>query len=279
MRTFITGSKGQLGGAFARFFEENGWDYAAADVDTLDITDGDAVMAAIMQYRPGLILNCAAYNQVDKAEAETDKAFAVNAEGPRYLAMAARKLESTLVHFGTDYVFDGAKAEPYTEADAPNPLNAYGRSKLKGEQYALDVPGALVFRLSWVYGRGEQNFIHKLKGWAAKPGPLRISADEVSVPTYTGDIVDTVMAALGRGLSGRWHLTNTGRCSRYDWARLALKELGIAKEVQPAKMADFSLPARRPGFSAMSNKAICGELAIEIPSWEESTAKFIRENK
>lgn len=236
-------------------------------------------MSAIMNYRPGLILNCAAYNQVDKAESEPAKAFAVNAEGPRYIAMAARKLESTLVHFSTDYVFDGAKTSPYTEADPANPLSVYGQSKLKGEGYVLDVPCALVFRLSWVYGRGDQNFMHKLKGWADKPGPLRISSDEISVPTYTGDIVDAVMAALGRGLFGRWHLANSGQCSRYDWAKLALKEMGIAKEMLPAKMADFNLPARRPGFSAMANKALVNELAIEIPPWEDSAAKFIRENK
>jgi dTDP-4-dehydrorhamnose reductase len=279
MRVLITGSKGQLGAAFVRRFKENGWDYAEADVDVLDITDGDAVMNAVMPYRPGLILNCAAYNLVDKAEADPAKAYAVNAEGVRNLALTARKLESTLVHFGTDYVFDGAKGAPYTEADKPNPLNNYGLSKLKGEKYALEVPGALVLRLSWVFGRGEQNFIHKLKGWAANPGPLRISTDEISVPTYTEDVVNAVMAALGRGLFGVWHLTNGGQCSRYDWAKHALKELGINKEVLPARMADFTLPARRPGYSAMSNEAISKELSLKIPSWQDSVSAFIKEQK
>lgn len=279
MRALIIGSKGQLGAAFERLFSENGWDYAAADVDTLDITDINAVMGAVMPYKPGLIVNCSAYNLVDKAEAEPEKAFAVNAEGVRNLALATRRLESTFVHFGSDYVFDGAKKAPYTETDAPNPLNKYGESKLKGEDYALAVPGALVFRLSWVYGRGTQNFMHKLRGWAAGPGPLRISDDEVSVPTYTGDIVAAVMEALKVGLSGRWHLTNSGTASRYDWAEAALKALGIQKEMRRAKMADFALPARRPGYSAMSNAKLCGELAIKIPHWRDSVEKFIRENK
>jgi len=279
MRVFITGSKGQLGAAFVRHFEANGWDYAAADVDTLDITDGNAVMAALMPYRPGLILNCAAYNLVDKAETEAAKAFAVNAEGPRNLAMAARKLESTLVHFGTDYVFDGAKGAPYTEKDKPNPINNYGLSKLKGEGYVLEAPGSLVLRLSWVYGQGEQNFMHKLKGWAARPGALRISIDEVSVPTYVGDIVTAAMEALKGGLMGTWHLTNSGSCSRCDWAKLALKELGIDKEVLPARMAEFSLPARRPGYSVMSNAALSTELAMKIPAWEDSVINFLRGNK
>lgn len=279
MRALITGSKGQLGAAFERLFSESGWDYAAADVDTLDITDINAVMDAVMPYKPGLILNCSAYNLVDKAETEPEKAFAVNAEGVRNLALAARRLESTFVHFGSDYVFDGAKKAPYVEGDAVNPLNKYGESKLKGEEYALAVPGALVFRLSWVYGSGQQNFMHKLQGWAKNPGPLRISDDEVSVPTYTGDIVNAVMEALKAGLFGRWHLTNSGTASRYDWAEAALKAFGMQKEMQRARMADFNLPARRPGYSAMSNAKLCGELAMQIPHWRDSVEKFIRENK
>jgi len=279
MRVFITGSKGQLGTAFIKHFQANGWEYAAADVDTLDISSVNAVMDAVMPYRPGMIINCAAYNLVDKAEAEPAAAYAVNAEGVRNLAIAARRLECTLVHFGTDYVFDGAKRAPYTEKDAVNPLNKYGSSKLKGEEYALDVPGALVLRLSWVYGAGHQNFMHKLLGWAKNPGPLRVADDETSVPTYTEDIVATTMEALKAGLFGRWNLTNTGSCSRYEWAKAALKAFGVEKEIVPAKMAHFNLPAPRPGYSAMSNAALSAELAIKIPHWQESVEKFIRENK
>jgi len=276
MRVLITGSKGQLGTAFVRRFEANGWDYAAADVDTLDISDVNAVMNAVIPYRPGLIINCAAYNLVDKAEAEPETAYAVNAEGVRFLALAARRLESKLLHFGTDYVFDGAKGAPYAETDAVNPLNKYGASKLKGEDYALETPDALVLRLSWVYGAGQQNFIHKLLGWSAKPGPLRISDDEISVPTCTEDIVEATMEALKAGLTGRWHLTASGSCSRYEWAAAALRAHGVEKEIQPAKMAEFNLPARRPAYSALSNAALCRELAIKIPHWQESVEKYIK---
>ncbi|OGR43282.1 MAG: dTDP-4-dehydrorhamnose reductase [Elusimicrobia bacterium GWA2_61_42] len=279
MRVFITGSKGQLGAAFVRRFQANGWDYAAADLDTLDISDGNAVMAAIMPYRPALILNCAAYNLVDKAETDSAAAFAVNAEGPRLLALAARKLEATLVHYGTSYIFDGEKSSPYTETDKPSPLSNYGHSKLKGEEYALQAPGSLVLRLSWVFGQGAQNFIHKVKGWAANAGPLRVAADEVAGPTSTEDIVNVTLEALKRGLTGTWNLTNTGSCSRYDWAKLILKEYGLDKEVQPAKMSDFNLAARRPRFSAMSNEALCRELGITIPAWEEAVRAFIKETK
>lgn len=279
MRVLIVGAGGQLGGEFERRFKGNGWDYAAVDADTLDITDGNTVVEAVMPYKPGLILNCAAYNQVDKAETEPEKAYAVNAEGVRNLAHVARRLESTLVHFSTDYVFDGTKRAPYAEADPVNPLNHYGASKLKGEEYALGVPGALVLRLSWVYGRGGQNFMRKLLGWAAGPGSLRVADDEVSVPTCTGDVVDAVLEALKAGLSGRWHLTAGGSCSRYEWAGVALRAYGLQKELLPAKMADFGLPARRPGYSAMSNAAISAELGLELPHWRDSVERFIRENK
>lgn len=278
MRALIIGSKGQLGTAFAEYFQRNGWDYEGVDMDRLDITDLDAVLNALIPYRPGLIVNCAAYNLVDKAETDQDKAYAVNAFGPRNIAMALKQLDSFFVHYSTDYVFDGAKRAPYDEKDAPNPLNVYGQSKLKGEQFARETPASLVLRLSWVYGKGNQNFMHKLKGWAANPGPLKISDDEISVPTYTGDIVEATMAALKQGLTGTWHLTNSGQASRYDWAKLALKEMGIDKEVLPAKMADFALPAKRPGYSAMSNAAISRELSINIPDWQHSVRAFLKEN-
>jgi len=280
MRVLITGSKGQLGAAFVKHFETNGWDYSAADVDTLDISDGNAVSAAVMNYRPSLIINCSAYNHVDKSEADPSIAYAVNAEGARNLALLARKLEASMIHFGTDYVFDGQKREPYVEADAPKPLNSYGLSKLKGEQYVLDlVPVSLVFRLSWLYGRGHQNFMRKALEWAKNPGPLRIADDEVSVPTCADDVVAAVLEAMKAGLFGRWHLAAGGACSRYEWAQAALKAYGIDKEIVPGKMADFSLPARRPGYSAMSNAALSAELGIKIPHWRESLEKFIGENK
>jgi len=277
MRVFITGSKGQLGSAFVNYFEAKGYEYLAVDLDKLDIADPDAAADAVMSYHPGLVINCAAYNQVDLAEADDRTAVAVNAVGARNLAQAVRRLEASMVHYGTDYVFDGKKGAPYTEADATNPLNNYGRSKLLGEKYVLEnVPTALVLRLSWIYGQGTQNFMHKLKGWARQPGPLRVAADEISVPTYTGDVVNATMAALERGLSGTWHLTNTGHCSRLDWAKLALKEFGIEKEIEPARMADFNLPARRPGFSAMSNEAFTKELGITLPGWQEAVQKYIK---
>ena len=279
MRAFIFGSKGQLGKAFAARFEKEGWEYLGADCDELDVTNPMHVAEVLSIYRPGLIINCSAYNQVDLAETNQKLAMDVNAYALRSIAMEARKFETTLVHFSTDYVFDGEKKTPYTEQDEPNPLNVYGKSKLAGEKYALEPMGASVFRLSWVYGDGKQNFVYKLRQWSEKPGPLRIANDEISVPTYTEDVVDAVMSAMQRGLFGLWHLPGTGACSRLEWAKEILRLSGIEKEIIPAKMAYFPAAAMRPGYSAMSNDAICRELGIKIPHWKDSLAKFFAKNK
>jgi dTDP-4-dehydrorhamnose reductase len=275
MRAFIFGSKGQLGRAFAKRFEKEGWEYLGADSDELDVTNPMHVAEVLSIYRPGLIINCSAYNQVDLAENDRKTAMDVNAYALRSIAMEAKKFETTLVHFSTDYVFDGSKKAPYTEQDKTNPLNVYGESKLAGEKYALEPMGASVFRLSWLYGDGKQNFIYKVRQWAEKEGPLKIADDEISVPTYTEDVVDAVMAAMQRGLSGLWHLPNSGFCSRYEWAKEILRLAGIKKEIIPAKMADFNTAAKRPGYSAMSNAALCRELGIKIPDWRDSLARFL----
>ena len=277
MKIFITGSNGQLAEAFLRRFKERGDECAASDLDTLDIGERDAVLRAVRGWKPALIVNCAAYNLVDKAEQDHAKAFRANAYGPENLALAALETGAFLLHFGSDYVFDGSKTSgPYVEGDAAAPLNKYGASKLAGEEL-IRKTGArhLILRLSWVFGNGNQNFIAKLLDWAKKPGALTIVEDEVSVPTYTEDAVTGSLAALKSGLEGLWHLPNTGLASRYEWAGLVLKTLKMEKQLLPGRLADFKLPARRPGFSAMTNAAISRELGIAVPHWSESVKKFL----
>lgn len=280
MKILITGSKGQLAGAFIRRFEEQGHECLVHDLDTQDIGDRDAVMRDIRARKPGLIVNCAAYNLVDSAEQYPEIVFRTNARGPENLALAAAQTGAFLFHFGSDYIFDGAKSPvAYDERDKPNPLNKYGASKLEGERL-IRAAGArhLILRPSWIFGNGARNFIVKLLEWAGKPGALTVVEDEVSVPTYAEDIVTGAMAALKTGLEGTWHFTNTGSCSRYEWASLVFKTLNIKKELLPGRMADFKLPARRPGFSAMTNAAVSRELGITIPHWSESVKKFLKEH-
>lgn len=280
MKYLIAGKDGQLAQAFIRSLGDKPSDFLALGRSELDITDSAQITAVCDAYRPDVIINCAAYNLVDKAEEEPSPSFAVNAQGPGLLARAAGKHDAVIVHFGTDYVFDGAKREsgPYTEADMPNPLNRYGESKLAGERAVLGAAGrALVFRVSWVFGDGRQNFIVKLMEWAKSSEVLRIADDEISVPTYTYTIADVVLQALERGLQGLYHLTGSGYCSRYEWALLVLRQLGINKRVEPVPMSTFGLPAKRPAFSAMSNGALSEALGIRIPGWDEDVGLFLKE--
>ncbi len=178
MKYLITGRNGQLARAFIKRFEARSTDFSAPDESRLDITNSANVMEAVAAYKPDVIINCAAYNLVDKAEQEREKVFAVNAAGPKNLARAAGKHKAVLVHFGSDYVFDGTKESGlYTENDPTNPLNEYGKSKLSGEDLSGETEGNfLVFRLSWVYGEGKQNFIYKLTGMGEEQ---RISEDRL----------------------------------------------------------------------------------------------------
>jgi dTDP-4-dehydrorhamnose reductase len=279
MKYLITGRNGQLARSFSRRFEDRSIDFIAPDESQLDITNRDNVDAVISAYKPDIIINCAAYNLVDKAEEAPNAAYAVNATGPANLAQAAARQRAVLVHFGSDYVFDGSKENGlYTEDDTPNPLNEYGKSKLAGEQNVLDgLDRCLILRLSWVFGPGRQNFIHKLTQWSAGAEFLKIACDEFSVPTYTGTVVDCTLRALELGLTGKYHLTNTGFCSRYEWARLIFSSLGINKFIRPVSMDMFSLPAKRPKFSAMSNDRIARSLNLAIPTWDEGVRSFLQE--
>lgn len=279
MKHLISGKNGQLARAFIRRLSERSADYLAPEESEFDITDPERVREVCDSYRPDVIINCAAYNLVDRAEEEPHAAFNVNESGPKLLARASSRHGARLVHFGSDYVFDGAKQNGlYDEGDAPNPLNQYGKSKLCGEDAVQkETDDFLIVRLSWVFGEGRQNFIQKLLGWSQKNEYLKIACDEFSVPAYTYTVADTTLKAIEKRLTGLYHLTNTGYCSRYGWASLVFQRLGIKKFIRPVTMESFNLPARRPGFSAMSNKKISEELGIEIPRWEEAVESYLEE--
>jgi len=279
MKYLISGRDGQLARAFIKTFERKSIDFIAPDESKFDITKEAIVAEAVAGYKPDVIINCAAYNLVDRAEQDHERAFVVNALGPKYLAMAASRQKAVLVHFGSDYVFDGRKETGlYTEEDQVSPLNQYGKSKLSGEEEVRERSSEfLIFRLSWVYGEGKQNFIYKLTDLAKTQEYLKVASDEFSVPTCANVVVDMTLRSLEAGVRGLWHLTNSGFCSRYEWATVIAKSLGLKKFIRPVSMDQFHLPARRPKFSAMANLRLSGELNVSIPSWEASVESFLRE--
>jgi len=280
MKILITGASGQLAKTFIRRFQRDGTVFLAPPEAQLDITDAVAVGEAVAAFRPDVIINGAAFNNVDAAERDPDVAFRVNRDAVGILAAAARQHGARLVHFGSDYVFDGTADTPYDETDATAPLNVYGQSKLEGEAPALAAgPGSLLFRVSWVFGGGTQNFFWKLREWSRGRKSIRVVWDQLSVPTYTEDIVTVTLKALEQGLQGRWHLTGSGYASRFETARVFLRGIGSDCTVIPAGSDAFPSPARRPFFSVMSNRRLTERLQVRIPEWEDAVGRFAHQLK
>jgi dTDP-4-dehydrorhamnose reductase len=273
-KVLITGASGQLGKEFVKVLSSKGIDFVALERKDLDVTNFEKVYKTLKEINPSVVINCSAYNQVDLAETEILKAFSTNAIGPYNLAITCREINAKLIHYSTDYVFDGIKKGLYTEEDSPNPLNQYARSKLLGEELVKQVlEDYLILRVSWVYGEGRQNFIYKLFQWTKEREVLQIAFNEVSVPTYTGFIVEKTLKALEKGLTGIYHLVPRGYASRYEWAKLTLKLFGIEKVLIPVEKEIFNLPAKRPDFSAMSCAKIEKALGEEFEEWDEIYSK------
>jgi dTDP-4-dehydrorhamnose reductase len=261
MKFLVTGAKGQLALQFQKALKNNDHTLVSFNKEGLDISRFQAVSDKISEHNPDVVINCASYNLVDKAEDDFDTAFSVNATGVKNLAVACKNKDILLVHYSTDYVFDGTKEDFYTEEDEPNPVSRYGESKLQGEQLLRqETDNFLLFRVSWVFGEGKSNFLHRLSEWARNNRTLKIVTDQVSVPTYTADIVNVTMFALNKGLRGMYHFTNSGYASRYEFARYYIEQS----------------PAKRPYFSAMSNRKLSQELNIDIPDWKLGVERYVK---
>jgi dTDP-4-dehydrorhamnose reductase len=274
MKYIITGSSGQLAKAFIEYFKKEYIDFFAPSEQDLDITDKNKILKIIQEYKPNVIINCAAYNNVELAQTDNSTAILINKIAVQYLSEISNAHNIKLVHFGTDYVFDGKKNDFYTEEDITNPLNEYGKSKLCGESEALKYKNNLVLRLSWVIGNGKQNFLYKLSNWLQKTSKLNISCDEISIPCFTFDIVKYTMLAINKNLIGLYNLTSSGKCSRYELAKEYIKLMNYQAELTPVPMASFNSKVERPLFTAMSNKKISAELQTNIPNWKDSLKVF-----
>lgn len=277
MKFLITGANGQLAAEFAGYLgKESAHDVVALGKDKLNVADFRLVSDAMAYHRPSVVLNCSAYNRVDGVEEDYDTAYGVNAAGVKNLAAACKKNKSLLVHYSTDYVFDGTKEDFYDEDDAPNPINRYGESKLAGERLlAAETDEFLLFRVSWVFGPGQQNFFWKLSEWAKAKKVLKIVSDQVSVPTGTEDIVRVSLHAVEEGLRGLYHLTNSGYASRYESARYYAEKRGLSNLIIPEPSTYFPTPAKRPLFTAMANTKLSSVLDEEIPDWRDAVDRFI----
>ncbi len=283
-RILVTGAQGQVGHALAQLLPAHG-DVIALDRTALDLADPDAIVAAVRAAAPDLIVNAGAYTTVDAAEKERAAAFAVNAQAPQVLAEEARRLGALLIHYSTDYVFDGTARIPYGE-DAPvAPLNVYGESKLAGE-VAIAGSGALALtlRTSWVYGLRGRNFLLTIRRLAAERPELRIVADQHGTPNWAVALAQATAALVTQGLpalkdrSGLYHFSGTGSTT---WFGLAQAIVGdVARPVVvPITTAEFPTPARRPAYGVLDTSRFKNTFGFALPAWEQSLADCLADGR
>jgi dTDP-4-dehydrorhamnose reductase len=280
VKILLTGMTGQVGSQLHALLANAG-QVVVADRKTLDLASRDSMVAAVRALKPDLIVNAAAHTAVDRAESEPEAAMAVNATAPGVLAEEAKRLGAALVHFSTDYVFDGTKAEAYVEEDAPNPLNAYGRSKLAGEQ-AVAQSGArhLILRTSWVYDATRRNFLTTMLNLARTRRELRVVHDQRGAPTWSVAIAVAVLNIVRREdwPAGTYHLTCDGETTWFGFTRAILERARIDPRpaLVPISTDEYPAPARRPKNSVLDNAKFRKAFGFALPHWESALEACLR---
>jgi dTDP-4-dehydrorhamnose reductase len=272
VKILLTGRNGQVGSELQKILQPA----VATDHAALDLADGDAIRRAVREAKPDVIVNAAAYTAVDKAESEPALALQINGVAPGILAEEAKRGGALLVHYSTDYIFDGAKRSPYVEDDAPNPLGSYGRSKLEGET-RIRAAGCrhLIVRTAWVYGEGG-NFVRAVLRQAEKGAPLRVVNDQVGAPTWAADIATVTAGLLSTQAEGSFHVSAAGAAS---WYEVALELLRLAQrraEVRPVSTAEYGAKAPRPRYSVLDNSKLRAARIAPIDEWRARLAVHLK---
>lgn len=283
MKILLVGKNGQVGSELQTSLASLG-NLTAWDRQDLDLSNADSIREKIRKLQPDVIVNAAAYTAVDKAETEPDLALQVNGVAPGIMAEEAKRLNAMLVHYSTDYVFDGTKSTPYTEMDAPNPVNEYGRSKLAGEQ-AISAAASrfLIFRTSWVYDAHGRNFLNTIKRLGSERHELTIVNDQLGAPTWSREIARATARIIAlylahpdqKQISGIYHLTAHGQTSWFGFAQAAAKyglfdHLDNPPALRAIPSAEFPTPAQRPMYSVLSNAKLLEQFGVQLPDWDVS---------
>ena len=284
-KIMITGASGQLGKALYRCLGNNnqyellltGLANEDEHILDLDITNQDAVDKFIDESKPDIIINCAAMTAVDLCESEQDSAFRINALGPKYLALAAERNGSKLIHVSTDYVFDGNAKRPYTEEDTPNPISIYGKSKLAGEEYVLKLcTKYFIVRAAWLYGEGK-NFVKTMLNLASSGKKIRVVNDQYGTPTSALEVAKTIIYLMETDAYGIYHTTCEGFTNWYEFALSIFKEAGLNVDVEPIPSSEYPTPAKRPAYSVLDNKALRERHAYIMPDWKQTFHEYMKE--
>ena len=277
MKVPVTGSGGMLARNLIPILSGRGYETLAPAESELDITDQNTISATVENIRPELIINCAAYTRVDDAEKEEPKALQINGDGVRNLCMTCRAMDIPLVHFSTDYVFDGTKTTPYTIDDLPNPVSAYGRTKLAGEEHILKLLDKFyLIRTSWLFGLHGPNFIETMMGLAKSKKSLDVVNDQRGCPTWSVHVSQAVADLIETGRYGTYHITNSGVTTWYDFAVEIFRQSGIDMKVTPVTSDRFPRPAKRPANSALDPAPLPEVLKRDMPSWQESLGEYLK---
>lgn len=277
MRPLITGSSGLLGSAVSRLFEERHPETVSAGREFLDLEDFWRLRAELERLDPTVVINCAACSDVDVCERDPDLAYRLNRDAALNLARACRAIGATLVHVSTDYVFDGRQSDPYGEESACNPLSVYGESKWEGEcEVRREHPDSLIVRTSFLFGPGRPTFLDRVIATAREGGPVRAVLDWVNAPTYTNDLAAAIESLVGRGCRGTVHVTNAGGCSKYEFAREALRLAGLdVSLVVPVRRTDLTLPAARPERTVLDLSRYVSLTGRAPRGWQDAVGAYL----
>jgi dTDP-4-dehydrorhamnose reductase len=279
VKILLTGRTGQVGWELAPRLAPLG-EVTALDRLAVDLANPGAIRARVREHRPDVIVNAAAYTAVDRAESEPGRAGAINALGPAVLAEEAKTFGALLIHYSTDYVFDGTKPVPYTEDDEPNPLNVYGRTKLEGER-AIRASGCrhLILRTSWVYASRGHNFLLTMLRLGAERPELRVVDDQRGAPTWARDIAAATVRLLAQPPEGLFHLTAAGETTWHGFACEIMRLAGLAPVVHRIRSAEYPTPAQRPANSLLANGRLQAAAEVVMPPWEESLKSCLAERQ
>ena len=284
-RILITGAMGQLGLALNQLLDLKD-EYRVLNTDVqasesnniieLDISDKRSVELIVRDFKPDIIINCAAMTAVDLCESKQDKAYQINALGPKYLAMAAEELDAKMIHISTDYVFNGQAKEAYVETDSPDPINVYGRTKLAGEKLVIDnCKKSLVIRTAWLYGQGK-NFASTMMRLAKEGKDIKVVDDQHGTPTSARELAKAIMFLMERESYGTYHASCEGETTWYEFALKIFEEVGIDVSVKPIPTSQYPTPALRPMNSVLDNKRLREEHGYYMKTWEDAFQEFAK---
>ena len=277
MKVLITGSTGMLGSDCKTVFSSR-YEVIAPTKEDMDIRKWDKVIEVINKNKPDVVINCAAYTDVDKCEEERELAYKINVEGARNLAQVCARFDCKIVHISSDYVFDGKKPipQPYFEDDEPNPLSFYGKTKADSEKAVIDnIEDYIIIRTGWLYGRRGSNFVKWVIKKAISGEKIPVLKDQYGSPTWTYKVALQILVLLEKKMTGIFHATSEGYCTRVEWAKFILDRLGLSAELEPISIKDWSPPAKRPVNCLLENKELKTYRLSIMKNWKDELKDFL----